>query len=261
MSVGGYAGTARSWSDGGSGGNGAPSGPTLQAWIVTKSIALLLLFGASGLLYHLAASDDYRITTISVSGSALVPSSEIEQVAAARGLNIFWVRQEEVGQRLQAIPTIQSARVSTAFPNRLEIQVVERAPVAAWRSGEIAYLVDAEGRVLRSTNREVALPTIQDVGSRPIQDGGTVDPKALATMFRLQQLLPQATTLRPQEFEYSPDTGVTVLVDGGPRLRFGLDDDLDWKVAALVAIRRDLDRQGQRPELIDLRFKDRPYVR
>jgi len=233
----------------------------MQAWVMTKMLAVLLLFGASGLLYHVAASDDFRITTVAVIGAQLVPVAEIEQTAAANGLNIFWVRQEEVGQRLQAISAIQSARVSATLPNRLEVRIVERAPVAVWRTGDASFLVDAEGRILRSTDREVNLPMIRDLGTRPIPSGGRVDAKALGTMFRLQQLLPQIATLRPQEFEYSPDTGVTVVVDSGARMRFGLDDDLEWKVAALAAIRRDLDRQGQRPELIDLRYKDRPYVR
>jgi hypothetical protein len=115
--------------------------------------------------------------------------------------------------------------------------------------------------VLRSIDQPVTLPTINDVGTEPVQTGGTVDASALVTTFRLQQLLPGVATLRPTEFEYSPDTGVTVVADSGARVRFGLDDDLDWKVAALVAVRRDLDRRGQSAELIDLRFKDRPYVR
>jgi predicted NUDIX family NTP pyrophosphohydrolase len=80
-------------------------------------------------------------------------------------------------------------------------------------------------------------------------------------MFRLQQLLPRVAGLTPKELEYGQDTGVTVITDGGPRIRFGSDEDLDWQVSARVAVRRELDLQGQRPELIDMRFRDRPYVR
>ena len=232
-----------------------------RALVVTKLIAMLLLFGASGLLYHVAASDDFQVTTVSVTGSQLVPVAEIQQAAATNGLNIFWVRQEEVGHRLQAISAVQSARVTTVLPNRLEIRIVERAPVAVWQRGDISYLVDGDGHVLRSTDRPAPLPMIQDVGVQPVETGATVDPLALVTMFQLQQLLPKVAALQPRAFEYSPESGVTVVADSGARVRFGLNDDLEWKVAALVAVRRELDRQGQRPELIDLRFKDRPYVR
>jgi len=228
---------------------------------VTKLLALILLFGASGLLYHVAASDGFRIEKVVVVGSQLVPSAEIERAASVTGLNIFWVREEEVGHRLQAIAAVQSARARTVLPDRLEVRIVERAPVAVWQNGGMSYLVDAEGRVLRSTDQAFALPTIQDVGSQPIQPGGMVDRAALTTMFRLQQLLPGVAGVTPRALEYGSDTGVTVIPESGPRLRFGGDDDLEWKVRAVVAIRREIDQRGQKPELIDVRFKDRPYVR
>ena len=236
------------------------SEPSFGAWLVTKLIAVLLLFGASGLLYHVAASDGFRIERVVVVGSQLVPAAEIEGSAAVTGLNIFWVREEEVGHRLQAIAAVQSARARTVLPDRLEVRIVERAPVAVWQNGGMSYLVDSEGRVLQATEQSVALPTIQDVGAQPIQAGSRVDRGALKTMFQLQQLLPRVAGLAPRALEYGSDTGVT-LVTEGPRVRFGGDDDLEWKVSALIALRRELDVQGKRPELIDLRFKDRPYVR
>ena len=236
-------------------------GSSLRAWVVTKLLAMILLFGASGLLYHVAASDGFRIERVVVVGSQLVPSAEIERTAAVAGTNIFWVREEEVGHRLQAIAAVQSARARTVLPDRLEVRIVERTPVAVWQNGGMSYLVDAEGRVLQTTEQPVALPTIRDVSARPIETGGSVDRAALATMFRLQQLLPRAAGVTPRELEYGLDTGVTVISDSGPRVRFGSDDDLDWQVSAMVAIRSELERRGQRPELIDVRFKDRPYVR
>jgi cell division protein FtsQ len=235
--------------------------PSVRSWVVTKLLALVLLFGASGLLYHVAASDGFRIERVVVIGSQLIPAADIERSAAVTGLNIFWVREEEVGHRLQAIAAVQSARARTVLPDLLEVRIVERAPVAVWQNGGMSYLVDAEGRVLQATDRPVSLPTIHDVGPEPIQAGSHVDRDALTTMFQLQQILPRVSGLTPREIEYGPDTGVTVVQEIGPRIRFGGDDDLEWKVSALIALRRELDRSGQTPELIDLRFKDRPYVR
>lgn len=238
-----------------------PRRSSLRAWIVTKLLAVILLFGASGLLYHVAASDAFVIREVAVAGSQLVPSAEIERASAVTGLNVFWIREEEVGHRLQAIAAIQSARARTVLPDRLEVRIVERAPVAVWQNGGVSYLVDADGRVLTEIDVAVALPTIRDVDPRPIHPGGTVDSAALSTMFQLQQLLPRIAGITPRELEYSQDAGVTMLTEAGQRVRFGSDDDLEWKVSVLVAVRRDMERLGQRPELIDVRFKDRPYVR
>jgi hypothetical protein len=125
----------------------------------------------------------------------------------------------------------------------------------------MSYLVDGEGRILTEIDATVALPMIRDVDPQPVRIGGTVDRTALSTMFQLQQLLPRIAGITPRELEYSADSGVTMLTEAGPRVLFGGDDDLEWKVNALVAVRREMDRLGQRPELIDVRFRDRPYVR
>ena len=232
-----------------------------MTWIVSKLIALILLFGASGLLYHVAASDDFRITSVVVTGTQLLSESEVETAAAVSGINIFWLKQEAVAQRLQAVPAIESVQAGAYLPNRFEVRIGERTPVAAWLSGDVAWLVDGEGRVLRSVPSLPALPTLRDVGASSLAPGGSVDQAALATLFRLRELLPRAAGLQPRDFEYSADAGVTVVADSGLRVVFGRGDDLDWKVTALVAVRRELERQGQRAELIDVRFKDRPYVR
>lgn len=232
-----------------------------MSWIVSKLIALILLFAASGLLYHVAASDDFRITSVVVTGTRLLSDSEVETAAAVSGINIFWLRQEAVARRLQAVPAIESVQAGAYLPNRIEVRIGERTPVAVWRSGDIAWLVDGEGRVLRSVQTPPALPTLRDVGAPALAPGASVDRAALATLFRLQEVLPRAAGLSPRDFEYSADAGVTMVADSGLRVVFGRGDDLEWKVTALVAVRRELERQGQRAELIDVRFKDRPYVR
>lgn len=229
--------------------------------MVMRLIALVLLFSAFGLLYHVAASDGFRIERVDVVGSRLVPPPEIEQAAAATGLNIFWLKEDEIGHRLQAITAVQTVWVRAVLPDRLEVRIVERTPVAVWQNGGMSYLVDAEGRILRMTDQAVALPTIIDTGNQPMGAASTVDRAALTTMFQLQQLLPRVAGLTPGALEYSQDTGITVVVDGGQRVRFGRDDDLEWKVGAVATLRRELSRTGRRAEVIDVRFRDRPYVR
>jgi cell division protein FtsQ len=241
--------------------SGGPAGPGLAAWVITKLIAVLLLSAASGLLYHVATSDDFRIAEVIVAGNQLLSESDLEAAAAVSGANIFWVRQGEVRQRLQALPAVQSARVGAFLPNRLEIRVGERTPVAVWQVGDSAFLVDRDGRVLAPASAPQQLLTIRDLGQTQLRAGSVVDAAALRAAFRLSQLLPQAATAVPREFEYAAETGVSVVAGADQRVRFGTGDDLEWQVSALVAVRRELERTGQRAELIDLRFKDRPYVR
>lgn len=229
--------------------------------VATRLLAILLLCGASGLLYHVASAEEFRIARFVVAGNELVSTAELEVAAAVDGANIFRIRPGEVEQRLQSLPAVQSARVTTFLPNGLQVQIAERTPVAIWQTGGTAYLVDQQGQVVGLASAVQRLTTVRDLDGPALQPGARVDADALATTIRLQTLLPAAARTAARGFEYSEATGVDVLADFGPRVRFGDSEHLEWKVSALAAVRRDLDRTGQRAELIDLRFRDRPYIR
>jgi cell division protein FtsQ len=229
--------------------------------VVARSLAILLLCAASGLLYHVASAEEFRVARVVVAGNELVSAAELEVTAAVDGANIFCIRLEEVEQRLQALPAVQSARVTTFLPNGLQIQIAERTPVAIWQSGGTAYLVDQQGQVVGIGGAMQRLTRIRDLDGSDLRPGARVDADALVTTTRLETLLPAAARMAVRGFEYSRATGVEVLADFGPRVRFGDSEHLEWKASALAAIRRDLDRTGQRAELIDLRFMDRPYIR
>ena len=227
---------------------------------MARLAALILLFASSGLLYHVATSDEFRVATVRVSGNQLLTASELETAAAVSGANIFWVRQEEVRRRLQTLPAVQSARVTAFLPNRLEMRIAERPPAAIWVAGGTPWLVSVEGRVLGVAPAGSALPVLRSADPTPLAAGSQVDVRALDAAARLQQLL-SASGTAAREFRYSPETGVSIVADFGPRVHFGDADDLEWKMVSLDAVRRELQRTGQRAELIDVRFKDRPYVR
>jgi len=227
------------------------------AWFLTRLLAILLLLGASGLLYHVATSDEFRVASVVVAGNRLVPASQLEAAASVYGVNIFWVRQGEVRRRLQAVPAVQSVRVSAVLPNRLDIRIAERAPAAVWETPGGVYLVDERGRVLGQGEGAAHLTRIRDVSDGEARPSGD----AIAAVAGLQQLLPQMARLTPRAYEYDHDNGVSVLSDSGLRVRFGDSDDLEWKVYAMVAVTQDLQRGGKQAELIDVRFRDRPYVR
>ncbi len=241
------------WDDGQVGGGGG-------AWLVSKLIALLLLFGGSGVMYHVATSDEFRITNVRVSGNQLLQSSELEAAAAVIGTNIFWVREEEVRRRLQTLPAVQSARVTAFLPNRLEMRIGEYSAAAVWLAGGAAWCIDRGGRVLGPAPPGAVLPVIRSADPAPLQPGSQVDHEALGAAERLQQLT-SAWGPPVREFDYSADSGLSIVADFGPRVQFGDSSDMEWKLVALAAIRNELQRTGQRAELIDVRFKDRPYVR
>jgi cell division protein FtsQ len=69
--------------------------------------------------------------------------------------------------RLAELPWIQQASLERVFPDRLEVRVTERTPVAVWGRGERSFLIDGAGRTLAQVPAEVMpeLPRVTGEGA------------------------------------------------------------------------------------------------
>ncbi len=70
-------------------------------------------------------------------------------------------------RRLLKIGWIKSVDIKRVYPDGLIVSIEERSPVAIWRRGERASLIDHEGRVLAAVARdaEVGLPLVSGAGA------------------------------------------------------------------------------------------------
>ena len=64
-------------------------------------------------------------------------------------------------------PVVKHLHVSTNFPHRMRIEVVEQVPVAMISAGGVRVAVSADGTLLRGTSVPGSLPTI----SLPVSPG------------------------------------------------------------------------------------------
>jgi hypothetical protein len=176
-------------------------------------------------------------------------------------VNILWVRQDEIVNRLKLLPPIESASTSLTLPSSVSIRVSERQPAAVWVKEDVPFLVDAEGLVLaaRPANRE--LMVVRDTSRRPVGPGSRVDAQVVRSLPGLDRMLNSAFGTQERRYEYAPELGLTVIPTGQPRLLFGTSDDLEWKVGAVQSIVQHLQSTRAGAELIDVRFSDRAYYR
>lgn len=250
--------------------------PGFVAWVLGRVVAVVLLVGAGWVVYDCASSDRFQVRSIRVQGNVLLSRTEVENVAAVTGANVFWVDQTEVAARLRTLPLVQRAEVSAMLPDTVVLSVVERQPVAFWISGDRSYLVDREGVILKAVDadtqqaracsgqpcdpRLAPLPTVAQLDGQPLTPGDRVDSSALATSARLAALLP-TVGVEPLGFEWSRDFGLEVPTRDGWRARFDGNDDVERQVTSLRSIRDELTRTKSVAEVIDVRFADRPYFR
>ena len=122
-------------------------------WVVL-SLVVLAILGAAGVgLYRYGKhSWRFRIESsdqIEVAGAQHVAHAQIMEVMGGDiGRNIFFVPLAQRKQQLEQIPWVESASVMRFVPNRLRIEIHERAPVAFARIGSHISLIDAGGTLM-----------------------------------------------------------------------------------------------------------------
>jgi cell division protein FtsQ len=126
--------------------------PAVRRWTVaavsTVCGAFLLYQGAR--FFLLSPSVELRTyDQIEVTGNHFVPRAAInERFAADLGLSVVRVPLDDRRVALEVIPWVGQARVQRVLPNRIRVEITERAPVAFLRTDDGLSLVDARGVIL-----------------------------------------------------------------------------------------------------------------
>ena len=196
-----------------------------------------------------------------ISGNQHIESSKIYEFAGVHEQHIFWIRPEEVAQRVAQIPGIKSVRVRTGLPGKVSIEVVERKPLMVWRTlthgGD--WWLDDEGIVLRYGGDADDPETIYvvDSSNRQLQYGDQIEPEEIVDWVeQLAAALPGA-----RYFYYQGDRGLHFSQE-----RLGLDwpvyvgngENLTRKIQAVQALNEYLKSNNIQATFVDVRWPDLP---
>src|SRR6202008_3948933 len=119
-------------------------------------------YGERSWRFRVESSDD-----IDVAGMQNVTKAQIMEVMGADiGRNIFFIPLSQQKAQLEQIPWVESASVMRFVPNRLQVEIHERTPVAFARLGSRIWLIDAGGTLMELTGQQkYSFPVI--VGMNP----------------------------------------------------------------------------------------------
>ena len=98
----------------------------------------------------LRATDVFAVTRVTVTGTDKITREQLASITAgAMGESLLSLSTVGMKEQLLALPCVESVRVARAFPNTLEISLVEHTPVARLRTEEgRTWLVTSTGRAL-----------------------------------------------------------------------------------------------------------------
>ncbi len=127
---------------------------------------------------HLGARHGFSVQEIILHGRHRSTSDEIRRVVGLnRGSPIFAVHPQKIKKRIEHLPWVDTASVHLYLPNKVEIIIKERTPVALWQRNGKLSLIDTTGRVIPGAK-------IDKFGNLPILLGEEA-PRRAALLFDL----------------------------------------------------------------------------
>lgn len=208
-----------------------------------------------------AGSGLFEIRSIRVEGVVYSGGAALDAVLDdLEGTNVLRADTEEFERRLEAIPWVADARVSTSLPNRAAVEILEREPVIAYAGADGGFRVlDHRGRVLAITAGQPVAYLLLDVAAG---EGPNLQPGAFAPVgFRAAATLVPALgpTLRRQveSIASAPDgSDLRLRLDSGIEVRFGAAANLVDKLVRLQTALTDTDPEHLPTTMIDVSTSD-----
>jgi hypothetical protein len=263
--------------------------------IILVALLCAQVMVAAGAIWALT-SPQFQVRHVQIAGVSDPLVVGRIQALPLTGCNIFHCDTSALAQRVERVPAVAGATVSTVYPDSLLVQVTLRQPALLWQTSAAEVVIAADGIVLGTTASDpayshLALPTIQDAsaaafsGATPAA-GTRMDPLLAKMAGQLRKDLPTVLSAG-WSLDYEARDGLVAVGSSGARVLFGAPRDaaqaaddtpnvaalltpptaaqvergVHQQLAELQALRALLASKGQYAMLIDLRWGTHPYYR
>lgn len=233
-------------------------------WIVP---ALIAVAAAGWVVDQILASSFLEVRRVTVGGNHRLSAGEVEAlVEDMRGQNIFEVDFDEYRRRVLDSPWVAGVTISRVLPSTIDLQIVERVPMAIARLGQQLYLVDDTGVIVdeyTAQHRDLDLPIVDGLLSAPQKAGPLADPGRM----RLARALLAALDARPDlkrrlsQVDVSNASDAVVMFDSDPAwLHLGVERFVE-RLHTYLELAPTLRERFTGMDYVDLRFDERVFVR
>jgi cell division protein FtsQ len=205
-----------------------------RRWLAA-TVLLAVLGISGGVTWALLGSGLFAVRSVVVTGTRLVPDSEVIAVADVQpGTPLIRVNTARIAARVLSIRQVLAVRVATSWPDRVVITVRERtSALAVPLPGGGFDLIDANGVVVQSAaSRPAGLPVYTTTAAVSSLRGDPDVSAAAAVVAALPARLRSSVTSVTAP---SPDQ-VTLQLTGGVMVVWGDADDAAAKAAELAIL-------------------------
>lgn len=212
-----------------------PGGASRKNAILFRTAALVLAAAGVFLICrtgyrYLCRSELFRVSTVNITGCQRLSQEEIRDIAKVNiRSNVLGIDVSDIGRKLEKHPWVKQAILRKELPDKLNIQIIEKQPVALLQDAGL-YYVDSDATVMTKVKpaENVDFPVItgakrQDLinGSENLQ-GLKKILRLLPTKKRVEDTLPARNI---SEIHLDPARGLILYtVDGHFCIRMGTGD-------------------------------------
>ena len=232
-----------------------------RLWILSSVMAVVALVGIG---YAVARSPLFGADTVTVRGVRSIPAAAVRSVArVGDGAPLLFLDTGAVARRVESLPAVDHAIVTTQLPTTVIITIKERQPVAAVRGTGVAPIavVDRDGQVIAQVAvMPPGLPEVMGVGPVPPLGGRLAVADASRGLAAMSPQLRSAV----RRLTMSEGTAIVRLARGSQPvkvIRFGRVEDMRRKSEVALAVMSDLSRRGTGVRVLDVSVPSAPATR
>ncbi len=199
-----------------------------------KSIPVLLFAGIGFGIFWSIRQNLYADSGFLIQNVKIIPEGSLsqERVRELERLflneNLFHVSAKRVAEAVESDPKIRNARVVREFPKTLRIEIRDRNPFAQVQLENGDYYTLAEDGILLTRdagrNKNLLLIEILDETDQKLKLGSKMDRAGFGQLMGLAKVYPHQPLAKTEALErlrLDHLGNVSLLLEGGPELRFG----------------------------------------
>jgi cell division protein FtsQ len=194
----------------------------------------------------------FRITRLNIAGRKQLTQDEILSIGGVTGrTSLLFLDASLVREKLKASPWIAEATVAKYYPDRLQIDIVERSAFALWQENGRISVIAEDGAVLEPyvERRFTSLPLVVGAGA---QTGAKDFLVLLARYPQVKAQVRAAVMVGERRWNLRLTNGIDVRLP---------ERNMEQALTLLTSLDRDKQLMSRDITAIDLRLPDRVSVR
>lgn len=238
--------------------------PTVDFSSIT--VALIIAALTLGLAYVALYTTVFAVQKVDISGTKFSDPYQIINGLDVMDQPLLTLDRKQIRLNILAsYPEVKDAIVKPEFPNKLNVQIIERVPIAEWhQDGEVVW-IDSDGYSFQPTTQNASLPIVDALSPAPIP--GEIEgqdligarpyifPQLASAIQTVARMLPEGTTIT-----YTAEDGLSWIDPlGGWQVLYGkTDGNNDEKMAVYNTLVDDLTQKGIVPTVISVEYPSNP---